>query len=242
MNKIASMIGIALISGISFAADPIVQSVYNGADTANAIRIKYNGSGAATISNTINVITLTDAGTANTITMSAASTYADLLGSISAATNSSGVANFQAELVNAISTDTVSNKVVAASDNTALTDGKWHEVLPIDTSAALFYSSASYGDGIGARVLKNIFGDITGTGNVTLGVYVDGALKYSKVIQSPAYSSVDGTIVSTNANVSAEVSLGSGIPVGGGQKVAVRATRATTATTGGIGASFEARK
>lgn len=241
MNKISTMIVTAMIAVSSFGGD-LVQSVYNAADAAPSIRIKYNGSATiAHLSNTVNTLVLTDGTVANSIVYSD-STFATLLGDIAAATNLAGVANFQAELVNALSADTCTNKVLAITDHQDLRDGKWHETAYFDTSACLFYSVASYGDGMGARVLKNIFGDVKGTGDVSIKVYVDGAEKYSKNLQSPVYSTVDGTVVNTNANISAEIDLGNGIVISGDQKLSIRATRVTTATTGGIGASLEGRK
>lgn len=240
-NKLFSiMTVIGLIASVGLAADP-VQSIYNGADDAPAIRIKYNGSATtATVSNGAVAMVIVDGTVTTNIAIDPAATWSTIIGYIQAATNSAGVRNMQVEYVNAVAADVASN--IVAFSNVDLTDGKWHDVAKFDTSACLFYSSASYGDSMGQRVLKNIYGNIAGTGDVTVKAYVDGAEKFSKLLKSPVYSNQDGTIVSTNTYVNAEIDLGSGIVVGPEDVVSVRATRATTATTGGIGASFEARK
>lgn len=244
MNKIAIMVMVGLIAVCSFGAEN-VQSIYNAADDAAAIRIKYNGDSAtATVSNGAVALVLVDDTVTTNIAIDPAATWSTIMGYIQAATNSSGVRNYQVEYVNAIAGDLASN--IVAFSNVDLSDGKWHEICKFDTSACLFYSSASYGDGLGQRTLKSIFGDIKGTGDVTYKVYVDGAEKFSHYVQSPVLSIMGiGSITNacyTNAVVSGVIDINPGIWVGPEDVVTVRGTRATTATTGGIGASFEARK
>lgn len=244
MNKSVIASAVCLIASLGFAAEN-VQSVYNTYDDAPAIRIKYNGDATtATISNGAVAMVLVDDTVTTNIAIDPAATWATIMGYMQAATNSSGVRNFQVEYVNAVAGDLASN--IVAFSNVDLSDGKWHEVCKFDTSACLFYSTASYGDGIGQRTLKSIFGDIKGTGDTTYKVYVDGAEKFSHYVQSPVLSIMGiGSITNacyTNAVVSGVIDINPGIWVGPEDVVSVRAARATTATTGGIGASFEARK
>lgn len=218
-------------------------SVYNTEDTPKVFRIKYNGSSTtATISNSVDTLWIKDADASGITTVIMTGNAGATLTSMLAATNSTGSKNFQVELVNALAADTISNVVLAAA-NVSLADGQWHEVVKWDTSQSKTYNTCSYGDGASARWLTTLYGNPGGTGDLTLNVYLDGTEVYSKVITSPYY--VPAQITSTtNTNTAINVvnvweNLGSattyGIYVAPKSKCLIRATRATTATTGSIG-------
>jgi len=249
MKKTRIIAGIVLVLGMfgsMVRAEQEGITFFNEYDEASAIRLRYIGAATATVSNAPNTITLTDDGTINTITLTAATTMSSVLASIMDATNSASARNFIPEYFCTLSTDTMSNKFVQATVFTDVSDGKWASVLKVDTSEALTYDVARVGSGLSGGIrssaacwLKGINGNITGTGDVTLNVYVDDDKMWEKVYQSPVYGTSDGTVFTTNAIVSVNEDLN--MYIGGGRRVLVRATRATTATTGGIGAVFTQR-
>jgi len=215
-------------------------------DSAYWMKVKYNGNETtATISNTANTVTMND-GASETITLSSATTLASLAASMEAHTNSSGQAEWEVEILGGIGTDTPSNKLIAVTAFQSFTDGKWAEVLKIDTSTAKHfdtYSPASHGGRSEAqqqpRLLTGIGGVPGGTGNVTYSVYLDDTLAFRHVVESPIYR--DPAIINytglvtqvVEATVSGDGELpGDGIYIGRGVKWLVRAARATTATTG----------
>lgn len=249
MNKTRIIAGMVLVLGLlgsMVRAEQEGITFFNEADGAYAIRLKYRGSATATVSNAPNTVTLTDDGTINTITLTAATTMETVLASIMDATNSASARNFIPEYFCTLSTDTMSNKLVQATVFTDISDGKWASVLAVDTSVALTYDVARVGSGLSGGVksssaclLTGLNGNLTGTGDATVDIYVDGTKMWEKVFQSPVYGTSDGTVFTTNAIVSLDEDLN--MYIGSGQRVHVRAARATTATTGGIGMVFKQR-
>lgn len=260
MRKIMAFI-MALVVGCGFASAQQAGGLpgvwaYGTADATAAFRIKYNGSAAtATISNTVDSIIVVDDTVTTTIPTPAASTASTIEGLIEACTNVAGAKNYEVELWGMISTDIVSNRIVAATA-VSLADGKWHtDVLKIDTSTALEYDAVSYADNISERWLSKIYGDPAGTGDVGIKVYIDQGsgytLAYGKTITSPIYvlAAASGTLTNNPTAADAVVSVNEafsdnavyGLRVPQKAKCLVRATRATTATTGGIGAMFTAK-
>ena len=256
-NKVLSIaVMIGLIAGEIYAQMPGQPSLpgvaaYATADATAAFRIKYNGSAAtATISNTPLQMVVVDDTVSTTIVFTNTATYtaAGIKALIEACTNSAGAMNYKCEYWGMISTDIVSNRVVQQT-NVNMADGKWHtDLLKIDTSTALEYDAVSYADSVPERWLSKIYGDPLGTGNVGLSVYIDSGSGYTQVygktITSPVYvpdSMASITNVTTAVNVvgvDESLAFGTvyGLRIPQNAKCLVRATRATTATTGGIGA------
>jgi len=238
-------IGIALLSMIVLAsvASAEQRGLYKfaEADKTPAMRIKYNGSAStATFTNSTTAFVVVDDTVTSTESRSAG-TYANLASTVLAATNSAGKKNFEIEYVGAIAADVYSNNVIAATATVDLTDGKWHNIGLMDTSAIIAYPVGVPGSDVGNFYVDSIYGNLTGTGDITLDVYIDGAKVWENYIVSPTYSSSDGSIYLTNNIVSVNIELPSGIMASSGKPVAVRATRATTATTGNLGVIFTKR-
>jgi hypothetical protein len=114
-----------------------------------------------------------------------------------------------------------------------------------DTSNCLHYDVvANPGMGrdrpAGGVGIGSIYGDFTGTGNVTLSVYVNRSRKFLKTIESPVY--VLGVASATNVAstlIEPFIVFDTPLVIGADQVGFVRAARATTATTGGIGCGIE---
>ena len=257
MKKYMKM-GLSIVAGLvmsvaAFAADPLPGMVsYVTDDISPAFRVKYNGSDAtATVTVTTNTIVLVD-GTGGTTTCNITNTAAYLIADMKAATNATGKRNFSVEYVGAISSDSLTGNVLAASA-ASLTDGQWHEVALIDTSRQLQWNACSYGDNVPERWLTSIYGYPLGTGDATVTVYIDDGDGYSEVDKffqtSPIYvpgsmasitnvSTADATVV-LNRQYSKDLVYGLRVPARA--KCLVRAARATTAGSGSVGATYSVK-
>lgn len=241
---IAGLVMVISMIGSMVMAEQEGYTFFNEADEAKAITIRYRGDKTATITNTAaGVITLTDDGTANTITLTNTMSY--VMADIMDATNSAGTRNFIPDYFCSLSTDSLSNKLIAATSLKDISDGEQCGVLVMDTSGTKSFDVAriptALANGIkssSAATITDITGVIGGTGDATVSIYVDGDMKWQNVQQSPVYSSSDGTVFITNALVNANFDLSL---YAGKQRVHVRAARATTATTGGVGLVFTQR-
>jgi len=259
MKKYMKM-GLSIVAGLvmsvaAFAADPLPGMVsYVTDDISPAFRVKYNGSDAtATVTVTTNTIVLVD-GTGGTTTCNITNTAAYLLADMKAATNASGKRNFSVEYVGAISSDSLTGNVLAASA-ASLTDGQWHEVALIDTSRQLQWNACSYGDNVPERWLTSIYGYPLGTGDATVTVYIDSGAGYTEVDKffqtSPIYvwASASGTLTNNPTTADATVNLNRqysrdlvyGLRVPARAKCLVRAARATTAGSGSVGATYSVK-
>ena len=175
---------------------------------------------------------------------------------INSITNATGTHVLTAAPWEALTTDTLTNNLMVTTNEVIknvwdLNRFKW------DTSVVLHYdvvpdSPASFnGAPAGGYALADVFGSPSGTGNVTLDVYLNDTLAYERTVTSPVYTlpatllwggtNVQTNTLTTDATVSLDGLTGNFplIKIGGGVKCLVRATRATTATTGIIGASIE---
>jgi len=201
---------------------------YYAADTAPVLRIRYIGTSTVLYANNATTSTVTVDGAATTITYGAMS--ADeagvLQGDIKAVD-----AGLDVELAAALSADAVDGLVIATTSFT-LEPGVWYEVTPWDTSGVVRYDAVAWGgEEYGVRnKLTGIYGLPTGTGAVTISAYFDGTL-----VHTMSYPTTWPTGQTTNvADIHEELVLLGGL-YAGEKKIHLRAVRATTATTGGIG-------
>jgi hypothetical protein len=247
---VSAVISLALLAGSALAAGN-AGSVWKAADGEYAFQIKYTPSDSdnvATVQVAAAAITFSGQDVASgTINLTAAYKASDVVSAISALTNTAGTKCFQAMYWASIAADTVSNKLVAASA-TALTSDLWTKMGAWDTSGVLHYDAATtkHPDYKLSHRITGLMGEPSGTGALTLTVYENGVVKYLRTITSPYYTkpateNMTGTVTNVvNNDVPIDgVSFGTGIEIGAGYVGFVRASRATTATTGGIGASID---
>lgn len=239
MKKFTMIIALIALTGIVNAAS----IHYEAADSSKAIRIYcgtntvtaaiYGAGAAATNAITIN-------GTVNTIDGSGSiDTIAELAAAIAACTNASGAAVLTVDTDCALADDSTDGELLTG---TYTKDAKGWIEIPWDTSAALHYDvyipDANAGGIRNTQAkLAGVYGNPAGTGAVTLNIYKDGALVWQKFYAEP--SGVSGTndaivVISNGINIEEKVNL----PIGD-KSILIRATRATTATTGMLGASIE---
>lgn len=221
--------------GLLFASHA-ASIVYEPYDSSPAIRV-YCGSYSTTISiygsgaHATNSVSI--AGTSTIINGSGdIDTVAEFAAAIAAATNSAGTAVLVVDTDCSLGTDSTDGELLTGSYTSDATG--WLEI-PWDTSACKFYSvyvpDVNAG-GIRSSQLKvgSVYGNPAGTGNVTLDVYLDGTLAWQKLLPEVyAY---------TNNTKSVDLPVMVDIPVGN-KAVMIRATRASTATTGILGATLE---
>lgn len=245
MKKIISVCLGVLVVSAALGAD--FTRKYYSEDNSPALRIKngYTGNITLAVTNaTLGNVDVSDGTTTSNIVVTSATTMSTLANYIAAYTNAAGKKLLTVDIECSVSSDTVSNKMMQVTSTNK--PAAWSTGLRWDTSACLFYSTyfpsgADGGDG-NAKVLDSVWGDITGTGNITLNIYADDTEIYQKVYVSPVYvwAAITGT---TNLNTADSIGPGQileklSIPFGGDENVLIRATRATTATTGGIGAGM----
>ena len=252
-NKTCRLLGIAvaiaamiLMSGQVWAE----QIIAKAADASVAFRV-YNGyTGTLTYvvgsDTSIQTNAIVCDGLTNTLLSNDAltnGTIALLVGNVAACTNTSGTASLEVNSEPSLDADVTIGTLLAGTYTAAA--GAWLEVL-WDTSAHLSYDiylpSRTYQKGVGAYTLEKVNSVPTGTGNVTASVYKDGTLVMQKIITSPVYvnpatwSMSDGTTNSFTADDNVTVDWTVDLPFTGSEPVIVRVGRATTATTGNIGA------
>lgn len=241
MNKIiVSLISVLSLVGVVLAEQDGV-TTYNEEDAAPAIRVMWTGTASTNLhanwTSTTTTITLAEGVVSSNITLVLSKSWTNILNEINGFTNASGKSNFKAELLNAELFDTISNKVQAVS-LVDIQDGKWHEFMKWDTSVSLTFDASRPAELGGYRVNK-IYGEPNGTGNITAQAWVDGKEVYYKTIVSPVYvySSTGTTYVASDEVHDLDKDVN--IYVGKNQRFHLRLTRATTATTGGVGFSTE---
>lgn len=224
-------------------------SAWRGADVSAPVLVKYIGAATETVTITPTASNITVAGDSlvpsQEITIGSGGTLATVLAGLNAITNTSGALVIKAVYWEGLSTDVASNAIVATAF-VLKNANVWEKPILWDTSTHLSYNvvpdnPTASGKPYGGYRLTGIMGEATGTGDVTVGVYFDGVAAFVDTVTSPTYvKALDNNTNTVNNLVSLgkEVNLGGGIIVPTGTRCLVRATRATTATTGGIGASL----
>lgn len=228
------LVGLSLLTGggLAFAADG---QVYSDTDLSAAIRVHNTGAEKVGI-----VITTNGAGADCTVTIGATvttidgsgdtDTVAEFAAAVAACENSAGkkVLVVDTGCVVATTESTDGELVDVAAGGNVIYPGDWGSIK-WDTSVVKHYDAylpaSSKGADRGGATTKDIYGNSTGSGAISVKAYVDGAV---------VLESADG---STNAIET--VDIAKELYVGANERLLVRITRATTATAGGAGATVE---
>jgi hypothetical protein len=225
---VVMLTGTAMAGGIYFDAadDAPALRVYNSGTEAVTIQIYAgdNATNSVTIGSTVNTLDFSGAG---------ADTISEIAADIAACTNSAGETVLIVDADCSLATDSTDDELLDAQ-TISLGSKEWGEIV-WDTSVAKFYSAYVPDDDVRGAIrsnvkIKQIYGNPLGTGDVTLSVYLDGTLSWQKLMPEVyAYS-----------NNTASVSLPIVVDIPAQKKaIIIRATRATTATTGMIGVEVE---
>jgi hypothetical protein len=220
----------AVLAVPAFGADGEYR--YFAADTCPTMRVQYNGNETATFANSTSATTIVIDTTTTTITYSgmSADEAGVLQGSILGAPDDEGDREMKCVLLGALSADAVDGLVIATTTFT-MKKGVWYEVTFWDTSGKKNYDTVfdSQRGPVNAR-LTGIYGLPTGTGAVTVSAYIGGVLAGTW-----SYPTTWPTGQATNvADIQNPLEELGGL-YAGERIIHVRAARATTATTGGIG-------
>jgi len=247
------LIGISMVVALA-ACVVLGDSVrtWNGDNGAPVYRVKNSGDSKVTITTAASTVTVTNGTQATTITLTEAYTVADLTAAIAACSNESAKLTLTVDGMCSLAADTVSNKMVAgqvsipANTRTWVNGAKWDSsgVVHFDT----YYPGVEEG-GVGdAKVVTHLFGNVAGTGNITLVGYADRTEVYAKTIVSPIYVSAASSSATNYVTASDDVTMGNfdlkiDLPVARTEGILFRATRTTTATdSGGLGMILDLSK
>ena len=205
-----------------------------GADESAALRVYNGATGTVTAvveTNGEHIVVTVDG---NATTLTAGSSYiiiSTLAAGIAAVTNAAGEKKLTVDSACALAADSTDDELL---DGTyTATAGNWLELLwdtDVHKSYDIYLPSRTY-HSVGAYTIGTIFGEPTGTGDVTLNIYKNRTLISRKIVTSPYYVlTVTNTInaIVPTVNLNEEVNL----PASGGDPIIIRATRGTTATTG----------
>ena len=244
MKNVIGLIAIVALAGSMAYGDSV--RTWNGDDGAPVFRVKNSGTETVTITvNSQTNVVVTNGTAANAdIALAPGYTVASLTAAIEATTNSAGVRTLSVDGMCSLAADTVSNMVISGTTTINANDHKWQNGPKWDSSADTnfntYYPKFESG-GVGdPKTLSHVFGDVSGTGNITLTFYIDRTEVLQKRIVSPVYV-WDQITTSTNTNTTDDVSPGVfdielDIPVARDESLLIRANRATTATdNGGLG-------
>jgi len=224
-------------SGIGLAADG---QIFYAEDASPAIRVYNSGSELVTIQTLLggagtNVVTI--GSIANTIDGSGTTdSVAELAAAIAACTNSAGKTPLTVDIgCNAASTESTDGELLDAT--VTIRSGSWGEVT-WDTSDVKWFrtylpSSANGASRSGALV-TSLYGNVGGTGDVTIRGYLDGSKIFEKIIESPI-GVLNGPTNLTDNVTAGCVEIPLNLYVGKSQRFMISSGRATTGTTGGIG-------
>jgi len=263
MNKIRKYAVTALLlafAAIGFAQQDGMQDyvVFQVEDTSPAIRVR-NGDAdekltVTWIAGDSAAVGVVIGSTSNNLDLSGTDdTVAEVAALFDDCTNSAGKKVLDVDYNCSLGADSTDDETLDSVTSTAR-PGKWATVAKWDTSTAKFYScyipggnvanGATKGGFQGRRIIRKIFGNIGGTGDITVNIYEDGTEVFEQFIECPRYIwSAAGTTETWAADEASPAQLASfdpfkaiNFPCEAGKDYMIRATRATTGTTGSIGA------
>ncbi|MDO9541687.1 MAG: hypothetical protein Q7J98_05135 [Kiritimatiellia bacterium] len=230
ISYLAVFLSVLFVGALGVKAQELI---YKGADATEAIRVYYDGTANATTTTvTLLSIAMND-GLVNQSHTFAATTLEATIAAINAFTNQAGAAgSYRAEYWGGVAADILSNNVVGITS--AIPARVWTKIAKFDTSAILHYDVVVFADGAVQMKVNQIMGQPTGTGKITVNAYVDGNKAYEWIHPGVEWyvSDATGTNYASNADIPVNLALPGGIAIPRGKKCVVRATRATTATTG----------
>lgn len=261
MNRFKTIMAVAVLTVISFAvfAQTGRKALYSATeDKAVALRIRNEYSSevvtltiAAGDSAANYCLVQTPGGTlaSNALDFSGAGadTMTEIAALIAACTNASGVKSITVDYDCSLAADSTDDELLD-STSAIVQPGDWGDGALWDTSVALFYNvyipGSTVGGGKNNKVLEHIGGEVGGTGNVTLEVWIDQGIVWEKVFTSPIYvvgatSTATSTseLYTTDATTCIDVSPE--IPIKRNENCFIRATRGTTGTEGTMKATVE---
>lgn len=244
------LVGLMALGGAAMATPQDGQFFY-AEDNAPAIRVYNSGSELVKIfinsggASATNSVTIGD--TVNTIDGSGdTDTVAEFAAAIAACTNSSGKKVLTVDTGCAVATteSTDGELLDELGSVNQIQPGNWGRVA-WDTSDVKHFrtyipsGAKDKGPSRGGLTINKLYGNAGGTGDLALKGYIDGTKVFDRAVESPVYSTVDGTVINTNSTLAGTIEIDVEIYVGAKQRFVLSADRATTATTGGAGVEVD---
>ena len=143
--------------------------------------------------------------------------------------------------------DSTDDELLDAQDIT-IQPGDWGNIL-WDTGTHLSFDvyipGSKVGGTAGPKTIKGIYGNLGGTGNITVNIYKDQVEKYERVIVSPVYLLSAGSPLTNTAAADvigpAQIDIEMDFPVKNSENCLIRAARASSATTGSLGVKVQSK-
>jgi hypothetical protein len=175
-------------------------------------------------------------------------TIAEIAPLLEACTNTAGEKKLTVDYDCSLAADSTNAELLDSTDVT-VQSGDWGEIALWDTTDSDFFSCYIPGGSVGGqdckKIITRIYGNIVGTGNVTVNIYVDGVEKFERVFVSPVFVQGDST-ADDNDDEHASDSVGPGqvnipinFPAQPSENVLIRASRGTAATSGSLAAFID---
>lgn len=189
MKKLIGLIAIAAIAASMAYGDSV--RTWNGDDAGVALRVKNSGNEAVGVMvGTFTIVVTNGSAGAQSLSLGTYTTMATLAAAIEACTNNSGIKTLTVDQNCCLADDAATNFITGAVTIGA-NEHQYKTLLKWDSSAVVhfdtYYPGASKG-GVGdIKTLSKVFGDLRGTGDITIVGYVDRTEVYSKYITSPVY-------------------------------------------------------
>lgn len=244
--------GVALLLGGVVFAEEVVQQIYYPEDKSPAIRFK-------NISNTeIQVLMAAGDSATNSVTVITGGGYDNVVNTIDMSGTTDTVSEV-VELMTQLVTNRAGKSVMEIDYNCSLgtdsTDDELSDaqnvsiqpgeigVITWDTSDSKFFSTyipnstKSWAPHPSRKQIDGIYGTAGGTGDITLNIYKNGTEVFEEVITTNgvgAYTQ-DWTGASRLSSFFGSLRMG----IGNGEDTMIRATHATTGTSGGIGVNVK---
>lgn len=257
MKIMMAALTVVFLGGVCLAQDSGYIRAYNSEDAAPILKVQNTGSEKVVITWTAlsNVVVIIGNTTNTTIDTGGASydTVAELATAIAACTNSTGVKVLNVDYWCSLGTDSLTNNFAITTNTIASANHEWVTAGTWDTSTHLAFNTA-IAPSDNPLVLQSIDGSVGGTGDITIDVYSHNRSDkvQTKIASwlyiSPLYILDSSTAAMTNQITRADnvmpgvFNLTPLVSVSRSQGILVRASRATTATTGGVGITAAIRK
>lgn len=247
MQKIGVLATVLLVAGVSFG-----QSVraWQSEDSSPALRIYNNSTSNGVFQGSNTVVWITSDTLKASVGTNSFTNISDFASIVANFTNAAGKKNFQVDYNCSLAGDACWKTLLATTKT--VSPGTWGTAFVWDTSTCLFFSLYFPGPNVGGSGnagfdwnMLDVYGNIGGSGNLTIDAYSGGVKFFERVFVSPLY--IPDTQASSSTNLMRTDEVGPGqlslnganvvrMPIGYSEDILVRANRATTATTGGIGA------
>jgi len=254
-NKVSTLIiGVLLLAGSAIAGPKGESQKFFAADASPAIWVRntFNETVTFAVTNDSATITVTVGSTANTIDASGTDvdTVSELESALLAVTNSAGKTGLDVYRCAAAGSESIDDELLVST--ATLSSGSAGGAFLWDTSDTEHYRvyipPSDAGASRGQLAIKSGYGDVKGTGNITIKSYTIQNNSATQIDMREIVSPVYVPAASSGGLTNTTDSIGPGVidipldyTIGKDQGFLLSADRATSGTTGGVGVRSEER-